>query len=1233
MAIEFSLLPPINNKVLLAPDISKILELAAGNVGIADNIKKASLITNLATINNVEALKIFLKNSKVSLPNDIDTYIKDGRLRIPTEDIKFEQSEDKNGFKALEITTIKSIFETQKPYMEIIAIMTKNLVGVEDLIARILALSESSLKPIVNPKALGYQYGSMKSDINTLQNFNDKSKQEKGTKNTNYFDRDFSANPLPNSQANGSKTYQILGTEYSTGEFDPTVNYEYIYHDIEESTVISDSQRVEDVDKVDKPEVISFGLYNTDGIQIEVPEWLLNSGKWYGQFPQVGSFQYIWKRDDNTVNSLGVPDPEIYGTGWENTEVKVFNQSDIIFYQEYYRNLVDIKLSKRAKINEQDKQDIRQKVNSRLDIPAQLNAVSNDGFINDFEPALFKKNNASLIPKQISFSGSNIYVDAESDYDLKFIKIDSTLDINYLQNIDKEVSTRIQRFLLNTYTLSFDDNALFDANFTSNDFTLDPGLIGSNLTLNDTNLIGVNNILMDNLTNDFTYALNITRRVNPSYFKPIFWKENNRDGFTLNSPSFGLNTQEKSANFHYIFLERETNKWRYNIYNAISEPITTTSSISSTSSTTASTITGYKFNPIINTTPIGAPVGNGNYEVPNNFGTIIVMDGYIYGWKLNPINFSISNLQSKIGLIDSNTLLLNENIQPLEAGSIRVNSDDNRFGKIINKSQITNRQLRINAPYSDQEYGNTQIQQLFRYRTSIDDTETFYILEGKLKVDEQQNLNDPNQNQNANNNPSRKYYKKPDSLGAAKKFVDVFISILVDLVPAINQLLALIKNPTSFITEILKTKLGENFEMFNPSIISKFQSLASMSPQDRAAFVEKNLDLKKYIFVNNLGEYLHVLDGQALINFLDIRFGLELKKLKISLIFETLKQFSDGNSQSGTSSGIGDADDNLGGTPSTEIRTTTGPNGETITEEISVVYSTGKKIDSVNYKYIYLTERVVNLIARSDNLVKAGDLENAMNPLVEAYNLDPKNDFIRQRLENLRKLINSSIQPILDFLLNLVTMPIKMVLEIINYIKNIFENITVATVADTFKDFITFNWIKQFTSKDFILGLLGMKIDFAKLKDWKKNWKTYPDDFVFDLSEIFSAPFFFQLPKMPKNAIQYVFKSLCETINSVLSIIEGLINAVIDLIWSLISLDAIIPQPYVKLTQPCSNVLASEIDVDKLFNLLNGGNTSGLDDFAFNVITSDGRNLRDLNREELEEFIKGNQNYDFKFDF
>ncbi len=114
-----------------------------------------------------------------------------------------------------------------------------------------------------------------------------------------------------------------------------------------------------------------------------------------------------------------------------------------------------------------------------------------------------------------------------------------------------------------------------------------------------------------------------------------------------------------------------------------------------------------------------------------------------------------------------------------------------------------------------------------------------------------------------------------------------------------------------------------------------------------------------------------------------------------------------------------------------------------------------------------------------------------------------------------------------------------------------------------------------------------------------------------------------QLPKLPS----FPAKSL----SSILCLIESIINSVIDLIWGILGLGSLIPTPHLKICRDSNQ----NLDMSDIAKLLSGS----FDDpsketdtkngpsynFVFNIVSSDGREVRNLNREELDKWIQENR--------
>ena len=75
----------------------------------------------------------------------------------------------------------------------------------------------------------------------------------------------------------------------------------------------------------------------------------------------------------------------------------------------------------------------------------------------------------------------------------------------------------------------------------------------------------------------------------------------------------------------------------------------------------------------------------------------------------------------------------------------------------------------------------------------------------------------------------------------------------------------------------------------------------------------------------------------------------------------------------------------------------------------------------------------------------------------------------------------SGTQPILEFLLNLVTFPLNIIKSIIEYILNFFKSLgNPFSLPSDIVDFISFKWILNFFDPLTLLGILGINFDIIK---------------------------------------------------------------------------------------------------------------------------------------------------------
>lgn len=1463
---------------LLIPNVDYLIKFANGNIGIGDDIKKSMMLKNINKCKTEDAFKQFAKLVKLDIP-DPSKYKTNNGYSVPKNLITVDPSEDMMGIKAMEKTILKSIFETQKPYMEIVKLVVGNIAKIEDIIARVMPilapastevkLTIKSEKPKTNagiannrPKALGYNNGiDIKPGLGKIDSLSKKGKEVKidkdgntttSPKRTDPSDVDIGDIEFNSNSEDPNGVYQVISTVYSTGEFDPNANYKYIYKDIKDDSFDDDDlSNTSDLDLEDddpykklKPKNVIFGIYNSkgelinpfskvkslgpNGEEIDTPffvaDWITRSPKWYfspGQYswPRFGAPFYYWERygGSDTRRSQSKPDPgenqpdfsrKKYDDGVRKGEdiVDFTGTSEKDDFIDYFTDLVSKKINASdgldpiekqqyineviSKLYEKDEEGTRQvgpytlektQIDNHLDNAFKY-SVLNTIFINPNNnqpidmPSGLK---FPLKPGRMKVENKDIWMDPESDYDLKVIKVDSVLDIRYEDSSDSpEIETQILSFIKNSLTISVDDNTVkmpFSIKIGRNqevestfenitEYQLDnwnyndsDGLLGPvKPEIDNTNSYNIevwrysenqyfvgrnsvsfplqNNIFieMERDQSDWIYReyevsssnqtitpnvaleynvsgapttngeevtkvkiLKVTSTQSSDFFKVSSWyyKKNNVTNWYAQPPNSWV-----KSNF---VLEWQSNSVSYNSNGSLPQTrlIDTTKYTIESSGLTSSLI--WKFMDIlkINETRTYVVVSDGEKTLGE--GSLVEVENYrVKRWIVWRTSLSVgTSINGKLILPEfrknndmslvystfgnNNTLDILSTVTDIPAFQIRV-KDTTKYGKMIDPSKITNDHLTLPELYSSGKYGGSpqEVENLKRYMLTELDTETYYIVEGVL-VDEN-NKSGANGNQNANptnqSGPNTEWYRMPNALGATKVFLSLLSDVFSKLVPAIKKLLALFKNPASFVTDIISEKLGESFLIFSPDAMKVMKKMPNIPIPGREEFI-KNSVLRNYVSVNPDGSYRFLLDGEALMKLPilgnTITFGMQLKMLTplIKLIFKidfndvpnnTLNSFL--NKEGKNKPPLGDLGNvDLRPNQNTAVnQIKTEANGRENIEEVSIQYSTGKFIQGVDYQYIYLTEYVSNLIKEADDLELTNDpdnLELAIDKLELAHKSDPENKLIEDKLKDLRSKVDNYIQPILKFLIEIVSLPIKIIAKIIEQIMAFFKGgefgddknfpglKSLPSLPSNMAKFLSFQWIIGLFKPMNLLEMAGIKFDIPTLLGWISNLKNYPNNHEFDLSEVINIDLLVKLPKVKKDQFIDMLKKPLRILYSVLCLLESLINSIIDLIWSLLGIEAIIPAPHIKLCKQLNEDMSTEDIMDLLNGLMKdpgasamssdglsddsgdlGGNGDGSGyNFIYEIKLSNGKLLRDLNEEELRKFIE--ENKDISFDF
>jgi hypothetical protein len=324
-------------------------------------------------------------------------------------------------------------------------------------------------------------------------------------------------------------------------------------------------------------------------------------------------------------------------------------------------------------------------------------------------------------------------------------------------------------------------------------------------------------------------------------------------------------------------------------------------------------------------------------------------------------------------------------------------------------------------------------------------------------------------------------------------------------------------------------------------------------------------------------------------------------------------------------------------------------NNQEFTEQTKIEYSTGVYKNDVNYTYIYVTEYVKNLIDSPQESENKGDFRDAIDKLNEALKLDPYNNFIKEKLDELKKLSQIfSSQPILEFLLQFVSLPLKVTFGIIQYIMDQLKSFTNPfELPSKIIDLISFKWMEDFfdpTNPNSMFKMAGLFFDFQTfLTVWIPSLESKTKT-SFDLNDIMKFPWVQSLPTYNYDQ----FKSLVygvngsssprilplQVLNSILKLVESIINGFIDFIWSLLGLDAIISRDKIHIRLSKNN--NDNLSAVEIADILSGGykdSSNSNYNFIYEIKTSDGRDIRELNREELEKWISENKNVQFSFQF
>ena len=318
-------------------------------------------------------------------------------------------------------------------------------------------------------------------------------------------------------------------------------------------------------------------------------------------------------------------------------------------------------------------------------------------------------------------------------------------------------------------------------------------------------------------------------------------------------------------------------------------------------------------------------------------------------------------------------------------------------------------------------------------------------------------------------------------------------------------------------------------------------------------------------------------------------------------------------------------------------------------EIVNTEYSTGDYIEGIDYKYYYITMDNESLVNKANSLIeksksldvdKANSISlklDAMENYQKALVKDPDNIFLNEKLNELQKDEGVQTNIMLQFIVDMIALPIKIVLCIIDYILQFFKTMKILEIPKKVPEFFSFKWILDFIKPTKILELLGIKLNLSNIPKWSMEALTNTN-LKFDASQITAAPFLGKLPIFNSSQFLETIKGGSKiglSTDAILKFLQSLINEMICFILNIFNIDKLFPCPKINLTKLGDENL-KQSDIDEILkesdsNFLNGDNTTQDEIFIYNIKLSNGNTVLGLNQEELNEFISNNKNLEYRY--
>jgi hypothetical protein len=885
---------------ILLPNIDYLTKFSEGDLGISDGFTKDMIFKNMNNpiASKSEAVfKQFAKQNKIDV-SDISKFKKGNKFVMPKDLIKIPTDNDLTGFKSFEKTTLQSIFESQKPYMEIVKISTETISKAEDIIARVMPffgnpLTTKSRVPTKNtggnggPKAIGYKNAeALKKELNGLQALVKKGmnvKTNTGSTSSNPNNVGFTQSTSDSNTSGFTNTHwKVISTIYSTGIYNPSLDYDYKYIDLP-ADEITPSVPLDDIDLSNgdpyenfKPKTLIFGIYNSKGeaidpsehlktigmngnnkTEVETPfkraDWLLRSPKWKitdgYEWPSFGEPNYIWENPfGKTITSSKKPKGSYslrrYGSGQtdiltgqpaivDNPVIHSFNKIEETSHRNEFSDIIDIGLSNDDSITSEFRKQVNTDVMSKIDINSQLQISYLYGHT---KISVYNKvNNKEAFPDMMrkSYKPYEIYSpEAAKDPVLSaaaiakgkkpgmiWVEPDADYDMKVIR-IDP-IST-----IEYAEAQGGPETETSIKKYVKNRVRFEMsngGTFSFSLSKNGTSTDTLENI------QEFTFEnwnYENPKLVNTNTFNVTMWTKTAPKRFS------------DGKNFYSFRIDRP----KFSISDFLTKLGATQSSPALTQK--FNQIPTYDSYHIVKkgdlwyfSTTAENYLKNGINKLGD--GTMIYTeDGVVKRWY-QLYNETLKGPGSDFTLpafgiartitynYDTDKIDVTDKTIPLYRLKI-----DQKYSssKIIDPSQVTNNKLTTEELFTKDPlwYGHGSaidpqtLGIIKRYALTDLDTESYYIVEGVLRKENPFQEDELGNRVRGGKGGGKSWYKIGDAIGACRVFVNLLSSIMTKLIPKIIKLISLFQNPSKFIIDILSEKMGKNVNFLTKESLSTF---------------------------------------------------------------------------------------------------------------------------------------------------------------------------------------------------------------------------------------------------------------------------------------------------------------------------------------------------------------------------------------------------------------------------